>query len=61
MVEFLPIFHPRIETDLREAMARYDANSPGLGDRFKREFYANVDDLLVFPARHPIKLPPDIR
>lgn len=55
MVKFLPIFHPLIEADVREAMARYNGESPGLGARFRRAFYAAVDDLLVFPEKHPVK------
>ena len=56
-----PIFHPRIEGDVREAMARYDKGSPGVGERFKRTFYHAVDALLIFPERHAVKLDAAIR
>ena len=58
---FLPIFHPRIEADVREAMASYDERSPGLGVRFKRTFYAAVDSILVFPEKHRVKIDKEIR
>jgi len=35
-------FHPRIETDLDDATAYYDARQRGLGDRFLSEFRATV-------------------
>ncbi len=55
------VFHLRIETDVREAMAGYEARSRGLGDRFKRAFYATVEDLLDFPEKHPVKVDSSIR
>ena len=58
---FLPIFHPRIEADVREAMASYDERSPGLGARFKSTFYASVDSVLVFPEKHRVKIDEEIR
>lgn len=36
-------------------MTHYDRRSPGLGVRFRRAFYASVDDLLVFPEKSPLK------
>lgn len=60
-MKFLPIFHPQIEADVREGMAHYDRQSPGLGARFRRTFYATVDDLLVFPEKHPVKQESGIR
>lgn len=60
-MNFLPIFHPRIETDVREAVAYYDERSPGLGVRFKRTFYATVDSIRVFPEKHAVKLDREIR
>ena len=51
-----PIFHPRIEDDVRDAMARYEEVSPELGQRFKRTFYAAVDEILVFPEKYAVKL-----
>ncbi len=61
MVKFPPIFHPLIEADVREAMARYDREAPGLGARFQRTFYAAVDDLLDFPEKYPVKQESGIR
>jgi hypothetical protein len=60
-VNFLPIFHPRIETDVREAVAYYEERSLGLGARFKRTFYAALDSLLVFPEKHAVKVGRGIR
>lgn len=60
-MKFLPIFHPQIEADVRKGMAHYDGQSPGLGGRFRRTFYAAVDDVLVFPEKHPVKLETAIR
>ena len=60
-MNFLPIFHPRIEADVREAVAYYDERSPGLGARFKRTFYLTVDDILVFPGKHAVKADQEIR
>lgn len=52
---FPPVFHPRIEGDVREAVAYYEACSSGLGQRFKRTFYVTVEDLLVFPEKYAAK------
>ena len=60
-MNFLPIFHPRIEADVREAMADYEERSPGLGARFKRTFYETVGDILVFPEKHAVKVDEEIR
>jgi hypothetical protein len=60
-VNFLPIFHPRIETDVREAVAYFERRSLGLGARFKLTFYAAVDSILVFPEKHAVKVEEDIR
>lgn len=46
---------------MREAVARYDECSPGLGYRFKRTFYDAVDALLLFPEKHAVKLDAGIR
>ena len=56
-----PIFHPRIETDVREAVTYYNGRSAGLGERFKRTFYATVDDVLFLPAKNAVKLDDEIR
>jgi ParE toxin of type II toxin-antitoxin system, parDE len=56
-----PIFHPRIEADVREAVTYYDGRSAGLGERFKRTFYATVDDILFFPAKSAVKVDEEIR
>jgi hypothetical protein len=45
-VTYRPVFHARIEADVREAMGRYEAQSPGLGERFKRMFYAVEHDVV---------------
>ena len=55
------IFHPRTETDVREAMAHYDGRSPGLGERFKRTFYATVDEMLFLPEKNAVKADGGIR
>ncbi|MBL9217829.1 MAG: type II toxin-antitoxin system RelE/ParE family toxin [Opitutaceae bacterium] len=60
-MRFLPIFHPLIEADVREGMRHYDRESPGLGARFRRTFYAVVDELLVFPEKYPVKQGANIR
>jgi len=60
-VTFLPIFHPRVELDVREAVLHYEERSPGLGVRFKRTFYATVDDILVFPEKHAVKVDEEVR
>jgi hypothetical protein len=60
-VRYLPIFHPRIEADVRSAMASYDERSPGLGERFKRTFYATVEAVLIFPLKDAVKLDGVIR
>ena len=60
-MNFLPIFHLRIETDVRKAVAYYEGPSPGLGARFKRTFYAAVDSILVFPGKHAVKVGGEIR
>ncbi len=56
-----PVFHPRIEADVREAMARYDEKSPGLGERFKRTFYATVDEIVFLPEKNAVKVDEAIR
>ena len=60
-MNFLPIFHPRIEADVREATAYYESRSPGLGERFKRAFYRTVDGILVYPEKFAVKLDGEIR
>lgn len=37
-------------------MARYAGVSPELGQRFKRIFYATVDEILVFPEKYAVKI-----
>jgi len=51
-----PVFHPRVEADVREAMTRYEALSCGLGARFKRALYATVDDVLFLPGKSAVKV-----
>jgi hypothetical protein len=60
-VNHRPVFHPRVEADVREGMARYEERSPGLGVPFKRTFYAAGDELLVSPEKHPVKVGAAIR
>lgn len=38
-------FHPRVESDLDDATAWYDAQSRGLGDRFLAEFRATAGQI----------------
>ncbi len=44
-------------------MARYgyEERSPGLGERFKRTFYATVDEMLFLPAKNAVKVDEEIR
>jgi hypothetical protein len=56
-----PVFHPRVEADVREAMTRYQALTLGLGARFKRAFYATVDDMLFLPEKNAVKVGGEIR
>ncbi|MEO7411780.1 MAG: hypothetical protein ABIZ81_00360 [Opitutaceae bacterium] len=56
-----PVFHPRIEADVREEMGRYEELSPGLGERFKRTVYATVDEILVLPEKNAVKAGAGIR
>ena len=56
-----PVFHPRIEADVREAVGHYAEGAPSLGERFKRAFYATVDQIVVFPEKHAIKVDAVIR
>lgn len=42
-------------------MARYEKEAPGQGERFKRTFYATVDEMLAFPAKHAVKIDAEIR
>ena len=60
-MNFLPIFHPHIERDVRSAMAYYEERSVGLGVRFKRVFYGTVDKILVFPEKQAVKVGHDLR
>ena len=46
---------------MREAMARYEKLSRGLGERFKRTVYATVDEVLFLPEKNAIKVGADIR
>lgn len=55
------VFHPRLEADLREAMAHYEDCSPDLGVRFKNAFYATLDGTLLFPGKHAVKVDKEIR
>ncbi len=55
------IFHPRVEADVRSAMASYDERSSGLGLRFKRTFYRTIDSILLFPLKGAVKIDGVIR
>jgi hypothetical protein len=59
-VAHTPIFHPKIEADVRKAMRHYNGKVPGLGARFKNHFYEAVDAILfmpsIFTARIGVKL-----
>ena len=56
-----PVFHPHIEADVCEAMTRYEDLAPVLGGRFKRTFYATVDDMLFLPEKNSVKVDVEIR
>lgn len=55
------VFHPRIEADVRDGMARYGEVSPALAERFKRNFYATLDAMVLFPQKQAVKFSPGIR
>ena len=57
----LPVFHPRIEADVRDAMAGYEIRASGLGERFKRAFYVTVDEILIFPEKNSVKVDSAVR
>lgn len=46
---------------MRGVLGYYAAQSPDLADRFKRTFFAAVDELSAFPGKYPVKLAPAIR
>ena len=58
---YQPIFHPRVESDVRAAMAHYEHCVPGLGQRFKRTLYATVDEMLRFSEKSAVKVGAEIR
>ena len=49
-------YHPAVELDITEVLARYDAVSPVLGDEFKQELRHFIALAAVNPRRfHPVK------
>ncbi len=46
---------------MRVVMGNYDARAPGLGARFKRTFYATVDEIVFLPEKHAVKADGGIR
>jgi hypothetical protein len=60
-VHNLAVFHPRIEADVRDGVKRYAEVSPSLGERFKRAFYATLDQVVIFPEKHATKVDAVIR
>ena len=47
-------YHPEAEVELVEAAGFYEARSPGLGERFLREFDAAVAEVLATPDLWPV-------
>lgn len=49
-------FHPDVARDMAEALRRYDAVSPRLGDEFQAELRRMIAAAAANPARfHPLK------
>jgi len=48
------IYHPEAEAELVEAAEFYEARSPGLGERFLREFDAAIAAILASPRLWPV-------
>ncbi len=48
------IYHPEAEAELVAAAEFYEARSPGLGDRFLREFDAAIAAILASPGLWPV-------
>jgi plasmid stabilization system protein ParE len=47
-------YHPEAEAELIEAATYYEGRSPGLGERFLREFDETIAQLQAAPGRWPI-------
>lgn len=47
-------YHPAAEAELVEAALFYERQSPGLGERFLREFDAAIASILETPDRRPV-------
>jgi hypothetical protein len=45
------IYHPEAEAELVEAAEFYEARSPGLDERFLREFDAAIAEVQASPSR----------
>jgi hypothetical protein len=48
------VWIPEAEADLREAKAWYDAQRPGLGERFALAVVATVEAMVENPLRFPL-------
>jgi plasmid stabilization system protein ParE len=46
------VYHPKVPTEAREALAYYDDISPNLGDEFWEELTTAIDYARDFPERH---------
>ena len=46
-------YHPKAEEELIEAALFYEARSPGLGDRFLREFDTAITQIQLSPGLCP--------
>ena len=47
-------YHPEAEAEVVEAAEFYEARSPGLGERFVREFDAAVAEIQASPGLWPV-------
>lgn len=47
-------YHPEAEVELLDAAAFYEARSPGLGERFLKEFDSTVAEIQATPGRWPV-------
>jgi hypothetical protein len=47
-------YHPEAEAEVVETAAFYEARSPGLGDRFLRDFDAAITEVQASPILWPV-------
>ena len=49
------IFHPEAEREYLDACNWYEADTPGLGQRFKRAILKQIDKIVINPELYPGK------